>query len=59
MRITIDLPTAVSLALRRFAMEHDRSHEDAAAMALRDWLVGNGYLEQHELDEDTETMGEA
>lgn len=59
MKITLDLPTDVSLALRRFAAEFDRSRETAAVMALRDWLIGHGYLEQDDLEEDSETEGEA
>ena len=61
MRITIDLTTDESLALRRFMAEYDRATpEDALAALMRDWLIGHGYLElQYEMEEDTETAGEA
>ena len=56
----LTLSTAVRLALRRFAAEHDLSLEEAAAVVTREYLIGAGYLEPDpELDEDTETVGEA
>ncbi len=59
MKITLDLSTDESIALRRMANGIGCSNEDAVKAALRDWLVGSGYLElPHELDEDTETVGE-
>ena len=49
---------ATCIALRRFASERGRSIEEAAAEALRDWLIGHGYMDlEHVLDEDTETVG--
>lgn len=39
------LPTATRLTLRRFASERGLSLEEAAAEALRDWLIEHGYLE--------------
>lgn len=60
MKITLDLSTDESIALRRFANSVGCSTEEAMRAALRDWLIGCGYLElPHELDEDTETVGEA
>jgi len=60
MKITLTLAADESIALRRFANEIGCSNEDAAKTALRDWLIGQGLLElAHELDEDTETAGEA
>lgn len=60
MKITLDLATDESIALRRFANEQGVKLPDAAEAALRDWLIGHGYLDlPHELDEDTETAGEA
>lgn len=60
MKITLDLATDESLALRQFANEIGGDLDIAAHIALRDWLIGHGYLElPHELDEDTETQGEA
>ena len=60
MKFTLDLSADESIALRRMANELGCSNEDAAKTALRDWLIANGYLElEHELDEDTETVGEA
>lgn len=58
--MTLPLPSDIRLALRRFATEQGCTLEEAAELALRDWLIGHGYLEpEHELDEDTETVGEA
>lgn len=46
--------------MRRLASETGKGLEDAAAVALREWLIQNGYLElEHELDESTETVGSA
>ena len=60
MKIEINLPTDVSVALRRMAAEDRLSHEEAATVALRDWLIAHGYLDlEHELDEDTEVAGSA
>lgn len=60
MIVTIDLDLATSIALRRMATEKLAPLDHAAAVALRDWLTAHGYLElEHELDEDTETAGEA
>ena len=61
MKITLTLATDEAIALRRFMAEFDiATPGDAASAALRDWLIGHGYLEVlHELDEDTETAGEA
>lgn len=60
MKITIELSTEERLALRHFARQADIELGVAAHMALRDWLIASGYLElEHELDEDTETVGEA
>lgn len=53
----ITLSTDEHQALRRFAAERDLDPGRAAAVALRDWLIGNGYLEQHELEEDGEVAG--
>lgn len=60
MKIALTLSTDERLALRRFANEAGEEPADAAHIALRDWLIGHGYLElPDELDEDTETQGEA
>lgn len=61
MKITITLSSEERIALRRFASEFSHvSLEEATASALRDFLISSGYLElPHELDEDTETLGEA
>lgn len=60
MKLNLNLSTDESIAMRRLANELGCSHEDAAKTALRDWLIASGYLElEHELDEDTETVGEA
>ncbi|SFJ56969.1 hypothetical protein [Aerobium aerolatum] len=60
MKITLALSTEERLALRRFAREAGEDLEAAAHAAFRDGLIASGYLElEHELDEDTETVGEA
>lgn len=60
MKLALSLPSDIAIALRRMALEGDRHLAAAAEMALRDWLIGNGYLElDHELDEETETLGSA
>lgn len=46
MRLTLDLPTDVSIALRRFEAGTDaETLEDAAVLALRDYLIETGDLE--------------
>lgn len=60
MKVTLNLPHAEQVALRRFMAQFDiATPEDAAATALRDWLIGQGYLELLEIGEDTETAGRA
>lgn len=61
MKLAIELDTAASIALRRYFMEvGPLSLEAAAAEAIREFLRATGYLEPDiELDEDTETIGEA
>lgn len=60
MKIALALPADVSIALRRMANQEELPLEQAVEIALRDWLIGNGYLElEPELDEDTPTAGEA
>lgn len=60
MKITVDLATDESLALRRFANETGEELDAAAQLAIREFLIAVGMLEPtHDLDEDTETMREA
>lgn len=61
MRLVLDLPTAVSIALRRFAAGTETSAlEEAAALALREFLIGTGDLELvPSLDEDGDVAGNA
>ncbi|MGS1095130.1 hypothetical protein ACVCNR_11165 [Aquamicrobium terrae] len=60
MKVTLTLLHAEQVALRRFMAQFDiATPEDAAATALRDWLIGQGYLKSLEIDEDTETAGSA
>lgn len=60
MKLALTLPTDLSLALRKFAAAEKLSLEDAGALAMREFLILSGDLEyRHELDEDTETAGEA
>lgn len=60
MRITLDLAADERLALRKLANRTGEALDATAHMALRDYLIAIGVLELlHELDEDTETQGEA
>lgn len=61
MRITFELATDERIALRRLMAERNIETPDMAAhIGLRDFLIMAGYLEMvPELDEDTETVGEA
>jgi len=60
MRAVLELTSEVSIGLRRLATELNMLPAEAAAFALRDWLTAHGYTElERELDEDTETVGEA
>lgn len=61
MKITLELATDERIALRRLMAEHNIETPDMAAhIGLRDFLIMTGYLEEPpELDEDTETLGEA
>jgi hypothetical protein len=45
MKIELELPPDVSIALRRFAAEADVSVERVIVHGLRDWLDGLGLLE--------------
>lgn len=56
----LGLETDVRVALRQFAAQERISISAAIALALREFLIASGNLElEHELDEDTETVGEA
>jgi hypothetical protein len=44
-KIELELSADERIALRRFANEEDVEISEAARMALRDWLLGHGYLE--------------
>ncbi len=58
--ISIDIPTDVYRALHRFALQERLTQEEAALLIMRDWLIGNGYIDpEAEIDEDTPTQGEA
>lgn len=61
MKLTLDLLTSDAIALRRFASEFGFQDLNlAASFALQQFLIAHGYIEpEHELDEDTETAGEA
>lgn len=60
MKITLTLSTMERVALRRFAKATGKSLDDAAHLALREYLIGIGDLEMlHELDAETETVGRA
>ncbi|SFJ57661.1 hypothetical protein [Aerobium aerolatum] len=56
----LEIATDEAIALRRFAKEYQIDPDQAARFVLREYLIASGYLElEHELDEDTETVGEA
>lgn len=61
MRLTIDLSTDESIALRRFAnLHYDLTVEEVAARAIREYLIGTGDLDpKPQIDEDSQTAGEA
>lgn len=54
MKITLDLATDESLALRRFANETGEELDAAAHIGLREFLIGIGMLELPESDNDNE-----
>jgi hypothetical protein len=60
-RLAIELTIAESIALRRLANGHHRlSLEEAAALALREFLIGTGDLELAPvLEEDSQVEGTA
>jgi hypothetical protein len=60
-RLTIELTTEESIALRRCAGAHHRlSLKEAAALALREFLIGTGDLELAPvLEEDSQVEGNA
>lgn len=55
--LTLTLSADERLALRRLAQERECSLEEAAQVALRDWLIGNGYLETEDADNDNGDEG--
>lgn len=61
MRLILDLPTDLSIALRRFANGTDTfTNEEAAVLALREYLIGTGDLElAPEMEDDGEVAGSA
>jgi len=54
MKITLDLATDESLALRQFANETGEDLDAAAQIAVREFLIGIGMLELPESDNDNE-----
>lgn len=60
MKIMLEIRADEALALRRFTNEYRIDPDQAARFILREYLIAGGYLElEHELDEETETVGEA
>lgn len=60
MKLALTLPTDVSIALRKLAAEHDITVAEAAELCIADVLIELGLVEDaNEIDEDTETEGEA
>ena len=57
--LILRLPPDEREAVEKLAAEYGCARDVAVRAALRDWLIGNGYLDQHELDEDGEVAGEA
>jgi len=52
MKIALTLATEESIALRRFANETGENLDDAARLALREYLISIGMLELPEGDND-------
>ena len=60
MKVLLELAAAEAIALRRFSNEFRIDHDRAARFVLREYLIASGFLEiEDQLDEDTETVGEA
>ncbi|CAM5419428.1 hypothetical protein ATER59S_02370 [Aquamicrobium terrae] len=61
MRLTIELTTDEAIAFRRFANAHyPLPLEEAAALALREYLISTGDLEVvPSIDEDSQVEGTA
>lgn len=61
MKITVELMPEDAVALRKLMYElSPLPIEEAAAFAINRFLVEKGYMEpRREIDEDTETVGEA
>lgn len=58
MKLILDLPTDVSIALRRLSAGDRLAIEEAAVMALRDWMISHGYLElESSIPEEIEVAG--
>lgn len=60
-RLIIDIDDELAAALDKMIadMQLEFPRELAAAAALRDWLIGAGYLPEDLIEEDTPTEGEA
>ncbi len=50
--VSAPLSTAERLALRRLAAERDISLEEAAALAIREFLIAGGLLKWEEQDDE-------
>lgn len=60
MKLTINLPVDVMLALRRLSYQMRLTPEDTAEAVIKDHLTSIGVLEPSlYIDEETETAGEA
>lgn len=58
MKAGMTLTPDEAIALRRFAKQHGLTLDDAAHLALREFLISAGLLElPFDLDEETETQG--
>lgn len=58
MRINLDLPADVSIAMRRFANGADvETLEEAAVLALREYLISSGDLELDSSLEEKQAIG--
>ncbi|HEV7254070.1 MAG TPA: hypothetical protein VGN97_13375 [Mesorhizobium sp.] len=59
MPLALNLPSYVVDALQKFATEEGVGLENAAGIAVIEWLIAQGYLADDELSEDTPTEGNA
>ncbi len=59
MKLTIDLPEDVEAGLRLLAQGMEKDLDIAAVSALREMLIGLGFMPEPLLEEDSEVAGRA